>query len=212
MSKLWNRFQEWRITKQVLPHTLVSAVRIRNLYRLARRIEEERIAGDVIECGVYKGGTAAVLARVAAKSKMARTVWLFDSFQGMPPTTELDGDAAKEWVGKLATSPEDVRRVLEGNGANLERVRIVAGMFQETFEQVSIPQVALLNIDCDWYESVKLCLNKFYDCVTPGGFISFDDYGYWPGCKLAVDEFMNKRALPYRLQEVDDSGRWFQKV
>ena len=212
MSSLWSRFLENRLTQKVLPYTLVNRERIHNLYVLAQRIEEERVPGDVIECGVYQGGTAAILANAASKSKMGRTVWLFDSFQGMPATTEVDGGAAKEWIGKLAASPDLVRYVLKRSGADLNRVRIVPGLFEETFETIDIPQIALLNLDCDWYESVRLCLHKFYDCVVPGGFVSFDDYGYWPGCKLAVDEFFAERALPYRLHEVDDSARWFQKV
>jgi O-methyltransferase len=77
-------------------------------------------------------------------------------------------------------------------------VRIIPGLFQ------------LLNIDADWYESVKLCLDTFYDSVVPGGFISLDDYGAWPGCRLAVDEFFRLRALPFPLNPVD-TAHWFQK-
>jgi O-methyltransferase len=212
LSRIWDEFQEKRLIQTVLPYTLVSPERIHNLYVLAKRIEDEEIPGDVVECGVYKGGTAAILARSATRSKMGRTVWLFDSFQGMPPTTEFDGEAAREWVGKLATVPDEVREVLNRAGARLDCVRIVPGLFQETFEKVDIPRIALLNLDCDWYESVKLCLHKLYDSVVPGGFVSFDDYGYWPGCKLAVDEFFRERALPYTLREVGNDARWFQKV
>ena len=93
----------------------------------------------------------------------------------------------------------------------MERVKIVAGWFQETFPTVTIPKIALLNIDADWYESVKLCLETFYDAVMPGGYVSFDDYGHWPGCKKAVDEFFEARRLPYRLQAVDYTARWFRK-
>jgi O-methyltransferase len=212
LARIWDEFQEKRVTKSILPYTLVSPERIHNLYVLARRIEDEKIPGDVIECGVYKGGTAAILARTATRSKMGRTVWLFDSFQGMPPTTDIDGNEAKEWVGRLATNPDEVKTVLERAGAELSRVRIVPGFYEDTLQTAEIPKIALLNLDCDWYESVKLCLQRFYDSVVPGGFISFDDYGYWPGCKLAVDEFFKERALPYTLQKVDDCGRWFQKT
>ena len=211
-AKIWDQYQEKRLTKDILPYTLVGPERIHNLYVLARRIEQENIPGDVIECGVYRGGTAAILARRATHSKMNRIVWLFDSFQGMPPTTQADGKDAQEWVGKLTTSPNEVKEVLKRTGAILDRVRIIPGFYENTLPTVEIPQIALLNLDCDWYESVKLCLHKFYDSVVPGGFISFDDYGYWPGCKLAVDEFFQERALPYALQEVDSCARWFQKT
>jgi O-methyltransferase len=212
LDRIWHQFQEKRLTKIVQPYTLVGPERLHNLFNLARRIEAEHIPGDVIECGVYKGGTAAILARLATQSKMGRTVWLLDSFQGMPPTTDSDGDAAMEWIGKLSTSPDEVKEVLKLAGADLDRVRIVPGFFEETFKEITIPRVALLNLDCDWYESVRLCLHKFYDSVVTGGFISIDDYGYWPGCKLAVDEFFDQRGLPYTLQEVDSSGCWFQKA
>ena len=212
LARIWDQFREKRLIQAVRPYTLVSQDRIHNLYVLAKRIEEEGIPGDVVECGVYNGGTAAVLARAATRSTMNRTVWLFDSFQGMPPTTDVDGNAAKEWIGKLAASPEKVREVLKLTGARLDRVRIVEGFYQASFEKIEIPRIAILNLDCDWYDSVKLCLQKFYDSVVHGGFVSFDDYGYWPGCKLAVDEFFKERSLPYALREVGDSVRWFQKI
>jgi hypothetical protein len=105
-----------------------------------------------------------------------------------------------------------VREVLQLAGANMARIKILPGWFQDTFPTVSTSQIALLNIDADWYESVKLCLETFYDRLTAGGFISFDDYGHWPGCKKAVDEFFAARQLPYMLQKVDYTAHWFQKV
>jgi O-methyltransferase len=211
IRKLQNNFVEKRLTKVIQPHTLVDPERIHSLYTLAQRIEEERIPGDVLECGVYNGGTAAILARVATRSKLGRTVWLFDSFQGMPPTTEVDGLEAQEWVGKVLGSRDRVQDLLRRAGADLRRVRIVEGLFQDTFPAVQIPQIALLNIDADWYESVKLCLEKFYDFIVKGGFVSIDDYGHWPGCREAVDQFFRQRGLSYPLHKVDYSARWFQK-
>ena len=93
----------------------------------------------------------------------------------------------------------------------MDRVRILPGWFAETFPSVSASQIALLNIDADWYESVKLCLEAFYDRVMPGGFISIDDYGHWPGCKKAVDEFFQTRQLTPALQQVDYTAHWFRK-
>jgi hypothetical protein len=207
-----------RLTKRVLPYTLVSPARVHNLYRLARRIEKEHIPGDVLECGVCNGGTAAVLARVATHSRMPRTVWLFDSFQGMPETTSedglsYDGDAAERHIGKEVGDAERVKEVLHKVGADLSRVRIVPGWFEDTLPSASaaISQIALLNIDADWYESVKLCLETFYDRVAPGGFVSLDDYGHWPGCKLAVDDFFRHRQIPYELNKADYTAHWFRK-
>jgi O-methyltransferase len=207
-----SRLTEKRIAWLIRRNTMVGPERIQSLFRLAQRIEDEQIPGDVVECGVYKGGTAAILARSATLSRLSRTVWLFDSFEGMPPATAADGPEAPSWVGSLTSSPRRVARLLHRTGADPSRVRIVPGLFQQTLPSVHIPQIALLNIDADWYESVKLCLETFYNAVVTRGFISVDDYGAWPGCRRAVDEFFQTRALPFPLQRVDHTAHWFQKV
>ena len=209
MTLLQNLESRWR-AHLIRRNTMVTPDRIQNLARLAQRLEDEQIPGDVVECGVYKGGTAALLARTATHSRLPRTVWLFDVFRGMPPATAADGPGAADWVGNLKSSTRRVERLLRRTGADLSRVRIVPGLFQQTFSSVRIPQIALLNLDADWYESVKLCLETFYDSVVPRGFVSIDDYGAWPGCRLAVDEFFRSRSLSFPLHAVD-SAHWFQK-
>lgn len=190
---------------------MVSPDRIASLACLAQRLEDEQVPGDVVECGVYKGGTAALLARTVTHSRLPRTLWLFDVFSGMPPAAAVDGPEAPSWVGNLKSSTHRVARLLRRTGADLSRIRIVPGLFQQTFPTVRIPQIALLNVDADWYESVKLCLDTFYDSVVPNGFVSIDDYGAWPGCRLAVDQFFQARGLSYSLHRVDETAHWFQK-
>src|SRR5713226_1204951 len=157
LAGIWDQLQDKRITKTVRPYTLVSPQRIQNLCRLARRIEREHIPGDVMECGVCNGGTAAVLARFATHSTLNRTVWLLDSFQGMPEITPEDGvgvggDPAEAHVGKEVGDPARVNEVLRSIRADVSRVRIVSGWFQDTFPLVTAKAIALLNIDADWYE------------------------------------------------------------
>src|SRR5260370_20800514 len=97
----------------LIPHTPMRGPEpIQNLSRLAQRIEDEQIPGDVIECGVYKGGSAAIFARLATHSRLPRTVWLFDSFQGMPPATAADGPEAASWVANLTSIPRPAIRLL----------------------------------------------------------------------------------------------------
>ena len=81
------------------------------------------------------------------------------------------------------------------------------GLFQKTLPTTEISKIALLHIDGDWYESVRACLENLYDKVTPGGFIQFDDYGYWKGARKAVDEFLENRHIEAPLRRVDYSGR-----
>src|ERR1700730_13887413 len=125
ITQRWNRFLERRIARLVLPDTLVGPERVHNLYVLAKRVEKENIPGDVIECGVCNGGTAALLARFATRSRLNRTIWLLDSFQGMPETMPEDGEAAKAHIGKEVGDPARVKKVLGDVGANMSRVRIV---------------------------------------------------------------------------------------
>ena len=212
LQRTQKEFKEKRIARLIARKSMIDAVRAASLLRLAQRIEEEQVPGDVVECGVYRGGSAATMARVATHSPLNRTVWLFDSFQGMPPVTEVDGPGAEDWVGALAYNPRKVEKLLRRTGSDMSRVRIVEGFFADTFPNVNIPQIALLNVDSDWYESVKICFEKFYDAVTPGGFVSIDDYGSWPGCRLAVDEFFQKRGLRHQMIQVDNTAWWFQKT
>ena len=141
ITRRWEHFQEKRLTNLILPDTLVGPERVHNLYVLAKRIEEEIIPGDVIECGVCNGGTAALLARFATRSKLNRTVWLLDSFEGMPLTTSEDGEAAKAHIGKEVGNIERVKRALRRVGAdmNIRRSAYDAVCSFQVLEHVTRP-------------------------------------------------------------------------
>ena len=97
-------------------------------------------------------------------------------------------------------------------GIPSERINIITGWFDETLTTAPIERIALLHIDADWYLSVKLVLEQFYDRVSTGGIIMFNDYGAWPGAKRAVDEFLAQRQLnTVRLKWVDPGARYFRK-
>jgi len=169
------------------------------------------VSGDIVECGVYNGGSAGVLAFASRHSQPPRGLWLFDSFEGLPEASAIDGIKAQERRGTCAGDPQKVRQLMHKLGIAQTRLHIIKGWFQDTFSTIQIERIGLLHIDADWYESVRLCLQRFYDFVQPGGFIVLDDYGHWPGCRAAVDEFVAQRSLDVRLIEVDYTGRYFQK-
>lgn len=202
--------KRWLI-RAVKPYTLVSKARSESLYNLASKVQREGISGDFVECGVCNGGTAAILAHFASLFPTSRDTWLFDSFEGMPVTTIEDGEVAKEYIGKDVGSLDSVKEILRIVNADMKKVRIIKGWYQDTFPNHRIQNIALLNIDADWYSSVKLCLDTFFDKVTPGGYISIDDYGHWEGCKRAVDEFLEQRGLQIELNAPDYTARWFKK-
>jgi O-methyltransferase len=204
-------FRMIRMVYSVRGYTAVFVPRLVALYKLSEEVNRLSLPGDFVECGVYNGGSAAIMASFCEKTKLKRNIWLFDSFEGLPKPTEVDGHEAPAYEGWCHGDLAKVKRVFQIMGIPQDRVRVMKGWFQDTFPTVEIPQIAILHIDADWYESVKLCLEKFYDCVQPGGYIVLDDYGDWLGCKIATDEFIKARALDVRLVQVDYTGFYFQK-
>ncbi len=140
-------------------------------------------------------------------------MYLFDSFEGLPPPGERDGRLAHERYQKgwCAGSEAEVLKLFDRLRISRARLHVVAGWFSDSLRSVSTGDIALLHIDADWYESVKLCLSHFYDLVQPGGFVVLDDYGRWEGCTRAANEFIAERALPIALDPKSPEGHFFRK-
>lgn len=210
---------------KVLPYTMVEYERLANAHTIAQSLEESRVAGAFVECGVWKGGAIGVMAAVADKAKSNRKTWLFDSFEGLPEPTKKDGGtaiiyAANRDSGKLRSIEkcvgplEDVKKLFFSVlKLNPENIYIRKGWFQDTLpkEKQNVGPIALLRLDADWYESTKCALDNLYDNVVPGGYVLVDDYGHWEGCKKAVDEFLAKRNLSVKFIPIDYAGVYFQK-
>jgi len=175
--------------RTVFPYTQVHQIRQRNLLYLSRDIDARNVPGAIVECGVLDGGTAAIMAFGTSGSQ--REVHLFDSWQGLPETTTKDGDAAKAWAGDVIGSQTRVRSVLRQLNVKLERVTFHKGWFDQTFPKANINGVALLHIDADFYSSVRLSIETWFPKLSPGGYMQFDDYSAFVGCKRAVDEFLS---------------------
>lgn len=200
---------EFRILRTVRSYTMVGVPRLRTLYRLAQRAIAEGIPGAFVECGTYNGGSGAVLAHVAARDH--RSVWLFDSFEGLPEPVAEDGEAASAWAGGCVGQESKVADVLGRVGANTDEVHIVKGWFNETLAPAPTGPIALLHLDGDWYESTREILLALYDRVDPRGFLAIDDYGHWPGCRRAVDEFFRERKQEPEIFQSDYTGAWLVK-
>jgi O-methyltransferase len=173
--------------KSVYPYTIVMPERQENLLRLATDIDSNSVPGCIVECGVLDGGTAALMARATADAK--RPVHLFDSWAGLPQATDEDGDSGG-WSGNAVGSPRRVLNIMRKLGVARERVHLHQGWFSDTFSTADIDQIALLHVDADFYESVRLCLDHWYPRLSPGGYIQFDDYDDFVGCRRAVDAFL----------------------
>ena len=152
---------------KVLPYTMVEYERLANAYEVARLAERNKIRGAFVECGVWKGGAAALMAHVAKEAKSRRKIWLFDSFEGLPEPTKEDGLQARVYAldrdsGRLASIQkcvgplEDVRRLFFSIlKLNAEDVYFGKGWFQDVLpkEKQNVGEIAVLRLDADWYES-----------------------------------------------------------
>ena len=174
--------------KTVFPYTQVSLPRQENLVRLCGFIEEQKVPGAIVECGVLDGGTSALMAHATRTS--ARPVHLFDAWEGLPESVEQDGEAGRKWVGQVVGSPRRAKEILSKLSIDPTRIHIHRGWFHDTFPAAAIDKIALLHIDCDFYEPTALCLRRWYPHVASGAYIQFDDYMSFQGCTRAVDEFL----------------------
>lgn len=173
--------------RSVFTYTQASLTRQRNLVSIGQTLDREKIPGAIVECGVLDGGTAALMAWATDAS---RQVHLFDAWEGLPETTAEDGAEARKWTGEVVGSPTRVLAIMDKLGVKRERLSIHRGWFNETFPVAGEFAVALLHVDCDFYDPTKLCLEKWYPLLSPGGFMQFDDYESFQGCRMAVDQFL----------------------
>jgi hypothetical protein len=197
-----------RVYRTVRPYTMSGGARLRGLYDAVRNVDAHAVAGDIVECGTARGGSAALLGLAMRQSTRVRTLWLFDTFEGMPPPTSADPDydIAATYTGRCRGDVDEVRALFDRLGI-LANSRFVKGRFEETVPRAEVRAIAVLHVDGDWYESVKVCLDHLYDRVTPGGIIQIDDYGHWEGARKAVDEFMAGRRIAEPLRYVDYTAR-----
>lgn len=190
-------------------YTMMSARRGRTLYRLARDVERRGITGALVDCGVWNGGSTALLSAGAP----SRDAWAFDSFEGLPEPGPLDGRESWSYAGELQGSEEKVKEAVS-RYANPACLHVVKGWFADTLPRAAgdVGSVAVLHADGDWYDSVLVTLETFYPAITPGGYVVIDDYGHWQGARRATDEFRKRHGIRETLVKIDYTGRYWRKV
>jgi hypothetical protein len=198
----------------IQPYTMLSTDRLYSLYTIAKTVCQEDIDGNIVECGVAAGGSAALLAATIKKySKRRRWLYAFDSFEGMPKPGEhdfhesIDAESTGWGTGTCAAPIESVITATQKVGAKDILVPI-KGYFQDTLPKLApvIGPIALLHMDGDWYESTRDILIHCWDLVVPGGMIQIDDFGFWAGCRKAVNEFLTQRGIVVHFESIDDTG------
>jgi O-methyltransferase len=203
--------------QRVRPFTMISNDWLTDLARLVQTVLANDIPGDFVECGVWRGGASFLMADLLRQAgEQNRKVWLFDSFEGLPPPEVVDGPAAQQYAiettnpyyyDNCRVSVEEVRQAAAQLGL-AEYTECVQGWFDQTLpaHRSRIGPIALLRLDCDWHASMRCCLDNLYDQVADGGFVAVDDYFGLDGCALAVHEFLGERHLAHRIESF--AGKW----
>ncbi len=201
------------IYRTVQPYTMLNHSRARALYDGVRQVAGQNVPGDIVECGTAHGGSAALMALTLKALRAKRKLFAFDTFAGLPPPTldDPDYEIARHWTGKRRAELEEVRALFRELGV-ADLTECTKGLFQETLPRWQGGPIALLHLDGDWYDSLRVCLGNLWDRVSPGGIVQIDDYGAWAGARKAVDEFISARKIAASLMYIDPSGRQIIKM
>lgn len=209
--------------------TMTSIERMYALYKAVEYIVAAGIEGDFVECGVWRGGSAMMIALALQRfGDTGRTIWLYDTFAGMtsPGARDVQTMSGLRAADILADSPQteedpfwgiapraSVEANLERTGYAMGNFRLIEGDVHQTLADHAPPRVALLRLDTDWYASTRHELETLYPRLARQGVLIVDDYGYWSGAKEAVDEYFSKAdvARPF-LHRIDFTGRMAIKI
>ena len=212
------------IVARVNPFTMTSLERRASLLGAVDHIVKHGIAGDMVECGVWRGGSMmAVALALMARGDTSRHLYLYDTFEGMSEPTEHDksvsGESAQTQLARTdrdhalwaVAGFEDVQANLASTGYPAERIHYVKGKVEDTIPGTLPQRIALLRLDTDWYESTRHELQHLYPRLQSQGVLIIDDYGHWQGARQAVDEYFANSAQPVFLHRVDYTARLLVK-
>lgn len=196
--------------------TMVGVKRLENLSTCIADVLRTEVPGDLIEAGAWRGGCGIFMrGALAAFGDSTRTVWVADSFGGLP---KPDGEhypcdiGDDHWMSNkyLAVPLESVKANFKRYGLLDARVRFLKGWFKDTLPTAPIARLAVARIDGDMYESTIQALDALYPKLSIGGYVIIDDYAL-PGCKAAVDDYRETRGIRERIQHVDWTGVYWRR-
>lgn len=163
--------------------------------------------GSIVECGTWRGGMSFAMTDLCPQ---IQEFHCFDSFQGLPQATDLDGETAQQLqrdgaliaVNNTASIEEFTQGLERLDAAVRKKVQVHKGWFEDTLSDFRPERpISVLRIDCDWYDSVLLVFEKLFDQVAPNGLILIDDYATWDGCSRATHDFLSQRKARERIQQ-----------
>jgi O-methyltransferase len=222
MANLESDFLDFYL--QCREYTMTSWERLYALHKAVLYVLANEIRGDFVECGVWRGGSMRLVAMtLMAKGVKDRTLYLYDTFEGMTKPGELDVDlhgsrAVDDWTQierrgvKWAYAPiEEVREAIASTGYPMDKVILVKGPVETTIPGTIPERIALLRLDTDWYESTKHEIEHLYPRLSAEGVLAIDDYGHYRGSRQAIDEYFSGARRKPLLQRTDYACRFAVK-
>ncbi|MFZ4542601.1 MAG: TylF/MycF/NovP-related O-methyltransferase [Saprospiraceae bacterium] len=209
------------IVAKVKPYTMTSPERIYALVNAVEYIAKNEIKGDIVECGVWKGGSTMAAAYSLLNYRDSnRQLFLYDTFEGMSEPTEVDKHFDGNMAEDLLNSADKIKdqiwcySTLDEVKVNMEktkypasRVRYIKGKVEDTIPANLPGEIAILRLDTDWYESTKHEMEHLFPLLVRGGVLIIDDYGHWQGARKAIDEYLTENSITILLNRIDYTGR-----
>jgi O-methyltransferase len=209
----WREGTDWPLNAE----TMIGEKRLANVRFCVEEIIRNDVPGDLIETGVWRGGSVIYMAAILKAYGVAdRTIWVADSFKGLPkPNAEkYPADTNSNfWENpELAVSAETVKNNIARYGLLGDRVKFLEGWFSETLPSAPIEKLAVMRLDGDMYESTMDGLRALYPKLSPGGFAIMDDYNGIAACRAAVDDYRNEHGVAEPMISIDGFGAYWQKA
>lgn len=201
--------------------------RIFFLIKAINYIHLNNVAGDFVECGVWRGGNLILFQKMINKFNFKKKIYAYDTFQGMTQPLEIDrklnnGPSAKDLMSKelkdenksnihCYSSLNQVINNFKKNTKNEKNLTCIKGAVEKTLrDKKNLPKkISILRLDTDFYESTKIELEILFPLLENNGILIIDDYGCWQGAKKAVDEFFFKKK--FTMFKIDITGRFIIK-
>jgi O-methyltransferase len=212
----WEEGRDWPKPYPAWLDTMLGRRRLDNVRHCVEDVLQRGVAGDLIEAGVWRGGSTILMRGIlAAHGDRERRVVVADSFQGLPPPDVErypdDGGFTLHEEAELAVSVDDVRANFDRFGLLDERVEFVQGFFRDTLPALRGRRWAVIRLDGDMYESTMDGLENLYDGLSIGGWLIVDDYGAYAACRKAVEDFRERRGITEVIRHVDWSGAYWRR-
>lgn len=215
------------IIRSVKSYTMTSSEKLYTLIQGVKYIVQSNVPGDIVECGVWRGGSMMAIAHTLLRlDHTEKSLFLFDTFSGMSEPTDLDvnvhglkasdkfrkkrrDDGRTDWAH---ASLGEVKKNLLQTGYEESKINFIEGKVEDTIPEKAPESISLLRLDTDWYKSTKHELIYLFPRLSKNGIIIIDDYGLWKGSQKAVDEYFSENKINILLNRVDHSARMGLKV